>query len=67
MALLDLARGGPAAALIAGVGLAIAAVPEEFPLVYTLYLTLGAWRLARDRHPPCPRRTRRTAVIADVG
>ncbi len=44
----ELARGrGLAAALIAGVSLAIAAVPEEFPMVYTLYLALGAWRLAR--------------------
>lgn len=38
---------GWAAAIIAGVSLAIAAIPEEFPMVYTLYLTLGAWRLAR--------------------
>jgi P-type Ca2+ transporter type 2C len=35
-------------ALIAGVALGIAAVPEEFPMVFTLYLALGAWRLARD-------------------
>ena len=35
-------------ALIAAVSLGIAAVPEEFPMVYTLYLALGAWRLARD-------------------
>jgi P-type Ca2+ transporter type 2C len=48
VALVELARGrGLAAALIAGVSLAIAAVPEEFPMVYTLYLALGAWRLAR--------------------
>jgi Ca2+-transporting ATPase len=25
----------------------IASVPEEFPLVFTLYLSLGAWRLAK--------------------
>lgn len=44
----ELIRGrGVAAALIAGVSLAMAAVPEEFPMVYTLYLALGAWRLAR--------------------
>jgi Ca2+-transporting ATPase len=50
VAALELARGnGWAAALIAGVSLAIAAIPEEFPMVYTLYLTLGARRLARDR------------------
>jgi P-type Ca2+ transporter type 2C len=43
-----LAGHGWAAAIIAGVSLAIAAIPEEFPMVYTLYLSLGAWRLARD-------------------
>jgi Ca2+-transporting ATPase len=36
-------------ALIAGVSLAMAAMPEELPMAYTLYLALGAWRLARDR------------------
>ena len=37
-----------AAALIAGVSLAMAAIPEELPMVYTLYLALGAWRLSKD-------------------
>jgi Ca2+-transporting ATPase len=37
-----------AEALIAGVSLAMAGIPEEFPMVFTLYLALGAWRLARD-------------------
>ena len=37
------------AARIAGVSLAMAALPEELPMVYTLYLALGAWRLSRDR------------------
>ncbi len=46
---LELLTGnGWAAAIIAAVSLAIAAIPEEFPMVYTLYLSLGAWRLARD-------------------
>lgn len=36
-------------ALIGGVSLAMAAFPEEVPMVYTLYLALGAWRLAKDR------------------
>ena len=35
--------------VIAGVSLAIAAIPEEFSMVYTLYLALGAWRLAQQR------------------
>jgi Ca2+-transporting ATPase len=36
-------------AVIAGVSLAMAALPEELPMVYTLYLALGAWRLAKDK------------------
>jgi Ca2+-transporting ATPase len=36
-------------AVIAGVSLAIAAIPEEFSMIYTLYLVLGAWRLAQQR------------------
>jgi Ca2+-transporting ATPase len=36
-------------AVIAGVSLAIAAIPEEFSMVYTLFLALGAWRLAQER------------------
>ncbi|MDO8389081.1 MAG: cation-transporting P-type ATPase [Actinomycetota bacterium] len=36
-------------AVIAGVSLAIAAIPEEFSMVYTLYLALGAWRLAQHK------------------
>ncbi|MGE0056565.1 MAG: cation-translocating P-type ATPase [Dehalococcoidia bacterium] len=35
-------------AVLAGISLAIAAIPEEFPIVFTLYLALGAWRLARE-------------------
>ena len=37
-----------AGGVIAGVSLAMAAIPEEFPMIYALYLALGAWRLARD-------------------
>jgi Ca2+-transporting ATPase len=36
-------------AVIAGVSLAIAAIPEEFSMIYTLYLAMGAWRLAQHR------------------
>jgi Ca2+-transporting ATPase len=41
--------GGWGDAVIAGVSLAIAAIPEEFSMVYTLYLALGARRLAQHR------------------
>lgn len=40
---------GWAAAAIAAISLLIAALPEEFSLVYSLYLALGAWRLAREK------------------
>lgn len=33
--------------LIIALTLGMAAVPEEFPLVFTLYLSLGAWRLSK--------------------
>jgi Ca2+-transporting ATPase len=46
----ELLRGnGWGQALIAGVSLAIAAIPEEFSMVYGLYLALGAWRLTKER------------------
>ena len=44
---LGLARGlGTRESFVGGISLAIAAIPEEFPVVYALYLTLGVWRLA---------------------
>jgi Ca2+-transporting ATPase len=38
-------RGSWLDALLAGITLAIANIPEEFPVVLTLFLALGAWRL----------------------
>lgn len=35
--------------LLAGVTFAMAVLPEELPVVLTLFLGLGAWRLARER------------------
>jgi Ca2+-transporting ATPase len=40
-------RGDALEALLTAVSFSIAAIPEEFPLVFTLFLTLGAWRLSR--------------------
>ncbi len=36
-------------AFVSAISVAMAAMPEEFPLVFTLFLTLGAWRLSRRR------------------
>ncbi len=48
-----LTRGGGAAAwkdgLLAGISLAMATLPEEFPVVLTVFLALGAWRISRSR------------------
>jgi Ca2+-transporting ATPase len=57
-----LLRGGWIDALLAGVTLAIANVPEEFPVVLTVFLALGAWRLAREHVL-----TRRIPAIETLG
>ncbi len=43
--------GGPAQwkeGLLAGIALAMATLPEEFPVVLTVFLALGAWRISRN-------------------
>jgi Ca2+-transporting ATPase len=40
-------RGNWLQALLAGLTLAIANIPEEFPVVVTVFLALGGWRMAR--------------------
>ncbi len=46
---IELLRGASwSAAAVAGISLAMAAIPEEFPMVLALYLAVGAWRLARE-------------------
>jgi len=40
-------RGGMLDAALAGLTLAMALLPEEFPVVLTIFLALGAWRIAR--------------------
>jgi Ca2+-transporting ATPase len=45
---LALVRGEPwQQALLGAISLAMAAIPEEYPLVLTLFLSVGAWRLGR--------------------
>jgi Ca2+-transporting ATPase len=42
-----LTRGDWLDGILAGITLAMAILPEEFPVVLTIFLALGAWRLSR--------------------
>jgi Ca2+-transporting ATPase len=42
-----LTRGNWLAGALAGITLAMAMLPEEFPVVLTIFLALGAWRISR--------------------
>ncbi|MBI2876968.1 MAG: cation-translocating P-type ATPase [Candidatus Tectomicrobia bacterium] len=42
-------RGSWLNGILAGLTLAISMVPEEFPVVLTVFLALGAWRISRKR------------------
>jgi Ca2+-transporting ATPase len=48
-----LTRGDDAASwkqgLLAGIAMAMAIIPEEFPVIVTIFLALGAWRIAHQR------------------
>ncbi len=44
-----LLRGDWLQAVLAGITLAMANIPEEFPVVLAVFLALGAWRMARYR------------------
>src|SRR5512136_3086027 len=44
---LGLTRGDWLKGLLAGLTLGMAMLPEEFPVVLTIFLALGAWRLSR--------------------
>jgi Ca2+-transporting ATPase len=55
-------RGGWIDALLAGVTLAIANIPEELPVILSVFLAIGAWRLARHHVL-----TRRASAIETLG
>ncbi|MDX1253333.1 MAG: cation-translocating P-type ATPase [Gammaproteobacteria bacterium] len=57
-----LTRGDWIAGLLAGITLAMATLPEEFPVVLTVFLALGAWRISRRRVL-----TRRVPAIETLG
>lgn len=42
-----LAGGGVMAALLAGLTLMMAVLPEEFPVILTVFMTLGSWRISK--------------------
>ncbi len=47
--LYGLTRGNWLEGFLAGIALAMAVLPEEFPVVLTVFMALGAWRLSRNR------------------
>lgn len=44
-----LTRGDWLEGALAGITTALAVIPEEFPVVFSVFLALGAWRIARHR------------------
>jgi Ca2+-transporting ATPase len=62
VALLVLRGGGWLQALLAGLALSMSVLPEEFPVILTVFPAIGAWRLARSRVL-----TRRLAAIEILG
>ncbi|MCT2398722.1 cation-translocating P-type ATPase [Novosphingobium mangrovi (ex Huang et al. 2023)] len=60
--LYGLTRGGWLDALLAGIAIGMSLLPEEFPVVLTIFLAMGAWRIAQVGVL-----TRRTAAIETMG
>lgn len=42
-------RGNWLKGILAGISLAMAVLPEEFPVVLTIFLALGAWRISQNQ------------------
>ena len=55
-------RGDWLKGVLSGLTLAMAMVPEEFPVVLTVFLALGAWRISKDRVL-----TRRVPAVETLG
>jgi Ca2+-transporting ATPase len=60
--LYGLLRGSWLDALLAGIALGMSMLPEEFPLVLTVFMVMGAWRMSRARVL-----TRRASAIETLG
>jgi Ca2+-transporting ATPase len=57
-----LTRGGWLDGILAGITLAMAMIPEEFPVVLSIFLALGAWRIAQKNVL-----TRRVPAVETLG
>ena len=55
-------RGGWVDAVLAGIAIGMALLPEEFPVVLTIFLAMGAWRIGQAGVL-----TRRAAAIETLG
>ena len=55
-------RGNFVNALLSGLSSAMAIMPEEFPVVFTVFMALGAWRLSQKNVL-----TRKSSVIETLG
>ena len=57
-----LTRGDFVKGILAGLTLAMAVIPEEFPVILTIFMALGAWRMSKHRVL-----TRQPAAIETLG
>jgi Ca2+-transporting ATPase len=55
-------RGGWLDAVLSGIALGMSMLPEEFPLVLTVFMVMGAWRISRAQVL-----TRRVSAIETLG
>ena len=55
-------RGGWLDAVLAGIAISMSMLPEEFPVVLTVFMAMGAWRISKARVL-----TRRAASIETLG
>lgn len=55
-------RGSWIEALLAGIAIGMSMLPEEFPVVLTVFMAMGAWRISRARVL-----TRKAAAIETLG
>jgi Ca2+-transporting ATPase len=60
--LYGLFRGGWLDGLLAGIAIGMSMLPEEFPVVLTVFMAMGAWRISKARVL-----TRRAASIETLG